>query len=173
MKFITLVFFLLTVCFSNSQNNPSTKKYSLGYTFEINRLDIFNGVNLTYQLDKNRYSVSSGFGIIKSVFQQRLFPKFGFQYTRIFSNENKTFQINPIFSFNFYQLKLTKSKSTLFIWNECLIGYNVSIGKKIKLLQQSQIGLLIENNFNSIISERTNYFTLAYHGTIGVVYEFP
>lgn len=173
MKFIVSAFLLFTFNFSLSQHNSKTRKYSLGFTFEINRLDIFNGVNLTYQRDKNKYSISSGYGIIKSVFQQRFFPKLGFQYTRMFSNENNTFQINPIFSSNFYQLKLTESKSTLLLWNESLLGYNISIGHKIKFLQQSQIGLLTENNFNSVTSKRTNYFTLAYLGTIGVVYEFP
>lgn len=138
---------------------------------ELNRLDYFHSFNYARRLDKFELGAGFAYGINRTIFQQRFFPRFQIQGAYTILQKNK-FQLQPTLSLGFSVLKINKQSDKFTNWTEALGGLSWFYGDKWAIGQTFQLGYLVENYYNSISQKRTFVCVWTYSVAVKVRYAF-
>lgn len=160
IRLALLCIFIQFVSYSQTQSIST----SVGFT----RFDIFHSIE--YSVDTNRcdFSTSFGYGMNRSLFQQKLFPRFsiGFRYSALQKNR---LELGPLISYSLSFIKFTPhSKAT--IWNELNTGFFWSYGNRWKIGQSIMVGYVSQSHFSTIQQKRTTGRTLGYYADLKLSY---
>lgn len=147
-----------------------SQTHSISTSVGITRFDIFHSVGYLYDTNRCSYSAGFAYGINRTVFQQKLFPRFtvGFHYSAL---KKSRFELGPVISYSFSFLKYTSSsKST--IWNELNTGFSWSFGKRWKVGQSFLVGYVGQSHYSTIQQKRTIGSTWGYYTDLKLSYAF-
>lgn len=152
---ISLVLFLILfrVFTSFSQVNPSAPRIST--IVGITRFDIFHSVGLSTTIHRFEPEISIGYGINRTVFQQRFFPKLGLSTCYNFIQKEK-FELGLMLQYALSGMKLNASSKHRNLWNEFNGGVEWEYGNKWKIGQQLLFGRYAENYYNTLYSKRVS-----------------
>jgi hypothetical protein len=156
-----MLFFFLTLFTVNSQS-----KRFISFQTCVNKMDVFSGLNYEVEVSKFNYFASIETGIIKSVFQNRIFPRstLGVNYFLI---KKEHFRLLPEISYSFSFLNIDVNH----YWNEYYFGYKVLFGNRIQLFQSTKIGLMNEIFQSELLDKRQSVNCFGYNIAIGLRYE--
>lgn len=161
MKFLFhfLVLFKLTCFFTQESKSVST-----GIRF--NRIDFFQENTFSIHQKNVKHNFGFGFGINKTIFQQRFSPAFFYCISSNFNQISKVeFQLLASYHLNFFNVN--KKNSEIHFFNELLSGFNVSYGKKNKLFLCPQLGLISENFKSEYFNNKQIHINYSYSLKIG------
>lgn len=160
MRFVLILLFFLTLFSVNSQS-----KSFISFQTGMNKMDVFSGFNYERKVSSIYCLATLELGLIKTVFQNRLFPRmtFGINYNLFTRNK---ISLLPEISYSFSILKIDVSHC----WNEYYLGYKVLFGDRTQFYQSSKIGLMDEVFYSDLIGKRISSYCLGYNITVGVRY---
>lgn len=110
----------------------------------MNKLDFYLETGVGFQGEKTRQYTGLGFGINKSIFQQRLNPLFFYELTSNF-NQFKILDYQGVVSFHSSFFNSNRQQREFHFFHELLIGFQLGLGKKNKLYFQPELGFLSES----------------------------
>lgn len=151
-----------------SQEKESVPRIST--SFGVTRFDIFHSVGFSRNFKRFQPEIAFSYGINRTIFQQRLFPKMSISTTYNFVQKEKI-EVGPIVYYAFSVLKLNASSSKRNYWNEFYGGIEWNYGDKWKIGQQLTAGYFVENYFNTIHSKRLNVSNWGYYFNIKLTHE--
>lgn len=165
MHRVFLIFLVLIFTQSKSYSQSKTLSTSIAIT----RFDFFHSFEFEFQPSKFALNVGLGYGVNRSIFQQRFYPRINFGSTYYWLNREK-FRIGPslIYALSFIQLN---SSSKIIFWNEANAGLTWSYGNKWKVGQTILVGYVAESHYSTIEKKRTHAGTLSYLASIKLIYE--
>lgn len=140
---------------------------SVSYT----KIDFFHGVEYSRKLGAFETFAGFEYGIVRTVFQSRFFPKVKIG-TNYFPLNRERFQLGPILQYGFSYLQYSKSPKGVANYHELNTGLRWRYGKKWKIGQTLLIGGLWEREHNSIYQKNKTYGTLGYVLQIDFGYAF-
>lgn len=168
MRLILLLsfsFFFFTI---NAQENRTN---ALSVSIDARKVDFFFGMDFHFQVQKINLAVGIESGVVKTVFQQRLFPGIHGQITYpLLKTEN--FSLAPAFDLNYNILSIQKSAKHPNIFQEYRLGYDLKWGNKFKFIHSAGLGLITEHFYGAYSQKYTTAFALAYSVKMGCLYEF-
>lgn len=166
MRNLCLLFLIVS-----SFNIVLSQKNFITSRLTANRIDYFHEFGYTRSVNNWEVGGGIGYGINRTVFQQRFFPRFNIQGAYAVLKKNK-FQLQPTFALGFSVLKINKLSDKFTNWTETLGGFSWFYGDKWAIGQTLQLGYLFENYFNSIQGKREFVSVWSYYIAINVRYEF-
>ncbi|MES2589381.1 MAG: hypothetical protein V4622_10400 [Bacteroidota bacterium] len=177
MKLIFL-FFLALFSFCLSAQGNSTKKtqfldsnVSFSNSLRYNKLDFYFSHGIQIEKEKLKNEFGLGFGINKTIFQQRINPEFYYMLSSNFRNDNLIdFQLVASFHLNFYNTN--RNKREIHFFNELLTGFKLEMGKKLKFHFQAEIGLFSESFHSDFYSKNLFLLDFTYSAKMGISYAF-
>lgn len=122
-------------------------------SISFNRMDYFHSLNLSKKIQKWEIGAGAGYGINRTIFQQRFFPRLQIN-TGYCVLQKKKWSIEPTVSICFSWLKVNKSSKYFTNWTETLGGFTWFYGEKWAIGQTLQLGYQFENYHNSITNQR-------------------
>lgn len=163
MKKLLLIFLLCDLTVSG-QNTFAT---SLSYS----RTDFFHGVE--YGRGFNSWNVLAGFeyGIVRSVFQSRFFPKVkaGIFYSAL---QKEKFRLGPVVQYSYAYLRYSKVPEGETHYHELNAGLRWRYGKKWQIGQTLLVGGLWEQGMNHIYKKTMVSGTWGYVIQMECIYAF-
>jgi hypothetical protein len=166
MRFLLFIFFLSSLDISAQ---PEGKSF-IGATFQYNSLDFFLNVNYSRQIKKVEYSAGLGFGINRTIFQQRLFPHAAISGSYYFLDKEK-FQLGPTLLFQSCILKVNSQKAHYYYYNQFFAGYTVVFGKRLKVYQSTFYGVYLESYYSTFLNKFNTFSRMNFAAQIGLKYE--
>jgi len=133
------------------------------------RFDYFHSFDYSQYLNKCEVSMGIGYGINRSVFQQRLFPKVQLQATYNFIEQPK-FQLGPSVYGAFSWLKINKMSNYFTNWSEFYGGLSWTYGGQWKIGQTIVAGYVSERFFNTIAERKTSVGNWGFSVSLKLVY---
>lgn len=143
--------------------------YELGVTTGINRMDIFTGLQGTIWKQKWQYNAQLAFGVNRTFFQQRIFPRVGSGIGYAFVMKDwlqLAVQLNYAYSF----LKIYALSTHHNHWNELYLGLKCAVGKRVKFFTLVSAGWMNELYFNELRNRYNGLNVLGYYGHVGLSY---
>ncbi|MGV3630710.1 MAG: hypothetical protein ACO1O6_05875 [Bacteroidota bacterium] len=167
MKLRVLIFCLFVTGLFLGQD--SLLKGTIGIRF--NRLDLFEENSLILEKEKLAHEFGLGFGINRTIFQQRVFPEmfYGLQ-TRFQTFGALSCQGMANYYLSCFQAN--RDQSEIHFFNELLLGAHVRFGRKYAFFFQPQIGLQSESFHSDFFKRTENGFSFAYSAKIGFSHAF-
>jgi hypothetical protein len=162
MRFFLSLFFIFIFHSVNSQ----TKNY-FSIQSSLTKMDVFTGLNYEREGLKKLNAFSSlELGLIKTVFQKRIFPRatLGISYSLFKKGD---FCFSPEISYSLSGLKIDENH----YWNEYYIGYKAIFGNRIQFYQSTKIGLMNEVFQSELLNKRQSVNCFGYNIAIGLRYE--
>lgn len=165
MKSVTSIFIFFAFFASAQEVN----KYSVGISASVTRMDYF--LQFNYQLQRNHLELSAGAGIgtLRTISQGRFFPSVTLRGTYYFLDRPKI-QLGPTLSLNYSALKVNSQSKHSNFWQQYAIGYVFTAGKRLKFVQITEIGPLLETYYNDFDKRNKTVGTLGYSLQIGLRY---
>lgn len=117
--------------------------YNLKFTTSFTKMDFFTGCAIQKQFNRIQPYAQFQFGINRSIFQQRFYPRLTFGCESALSDFEK-FNFGPDVSVSFSLLQFNKQAHSYQKVLELYAGYSLNYGKKLKLGQSTKGGLLNE-----------------------------
>lgn len=145
----------------------NTVSMSVSFT----KIDFFHGMEYSRKL--NDFEISTGFeyGIIRTVFQSRFFPKVKAGATYYALNKEK-FRIGPIVQYGYSYLRYSKIPKGIINYHELNGGLRWKYGKKWQIGQTLLVGGLWERGYNTIYQQNKTSGTFGYVLQIDFGYVF-
>lgn len=167
---ILIVFFLLLFpgFTSFSQRNTSIPRIST--TVGVSRFDIFHSVGLSTTIQCFEPEISIGYGINRTVFQQRFFPKTSLSTSFNFIQKEK-FELGVMLQYALSGVKLNASSKYRNVWNEFNGGIEWEYGRKWRIGQQLLFGRYAENYYNTLYVKRVSVSGWGYFLSIKLSHE--
>jgi len=135
----------------------------------MNNLDFQAG--LGYARNWNRIQGFSliEFGINRSFFQNRLFPRvtFGSAYKLV---TKKNFYFGPMLSYSHSILKVNKQSNHLHSWNELYVGTRMEYGIRWRFVFAMAAGWQNERYFDTYLNRKTGANALGFNVNLGLAY---
>ncbi|MCE3297331.1 MAG: hypothetical protein K0R65_3045 [Crocinitomicaceae bacterium] len=164
-RFLICCFF--SVVFSYGQD--SLRQLNIGV--RMNRLDFFTEASVLFPGNTIRQELGLGFGINRTVFQQRAFPEVFYGLRSNFKSRGIFFcQGTANYQLSFFQVN--KQQSELHFFNEILLGTHMGIGRKYAFFFQPQIGFQAETFHSDFFKRVETGFSFAYSAKIGISHAF-
>ncbi len=165
--FVTLLFIFLL---SNSSLFGQEKSTSLGLVFSVNRLDFFNGLELRHTSNKAFISGSLEYGINRSLFQSRIFPKttLGFGWN-VLTTEKATLAPMAFYAFSFY--KVSPFEHPYHRYHELYSGIQFTYGKTWGVKSSVLGGSITERYYSKIENSQRGIGSIGYLLYLGVYHE--
>ncbi len=147
------------------------REHSLNYSLGITRFDFFTG--LEYQRKVGKFDPFCGFeaGINRTVFQQRLFPKFKLG-TNLFLIRKEKWMFGPSLTYGYSLLNVNKSSSSYHRWHELFVGMRFLYGSNLKIGFILNGGYTAERFPNQLTNKTDVHHMSGYHGAILLNYAF-
>lgn len=144
---------------------------TIATSFSYTKTDFFHGFE--YGRTIRSFDIFTGFeyGIVRSVFQSRLFPKVktGFSYTVI--NKEK-FKLSPVIQYGYSYLRYSKLPKGIANYHELSTGLRWRYGNKWQIGQTLLLGGLWERGINTIYQKSMTSETLGFVVQIDCIYAF-
>ena len=163
------LFFILFLSSLNSSAQTDSKSF-IGATFQYNSLDFFLNANYSRQIKKVEFGAGLGFGINRTIFQQRLFPHLAISGSYYFLKKEK-FQLGPTLLFQSCLLKVNSQKAHYYYYNQIFAGYTLAFGKRLKVYQSTFYGVYLETYYSTILKKYNTFNSLNIAAQIGLKYE--
>lgn len=144
---VTLFFVLFNYSVSLAQ------EYRISTSVGLTRFDYFHSVDASLQHKKWELSTGFAYGINRTYFQQRFFPKVQLQTGYDFIHKPK-FELGTCIYTSFSWLKVNKASKHFTNWSEFFGGLSWSYGGKWKVGQTITAGYFTESNFSTLIQKR-------------------
>ena len=162
---LVCLFFQLKSSSGLGQNNSSIQT-EIGFT----RFDFFHSFQYTKTEGNWNFSGGLGYGIIRSLFQQRFYPRttLSIGYNLL---QKERIQFEPIVNHSYSFLNYNKLSNEFHHWNEYLFGIRFAFGKKWKVGQTVLVGYYSENFKSASLNQRVKVGGLAYYGALFLKYE--
>ena len=164
-NFRILILFIFFYNTSISQNRIST---SISYS----KLDIFHGFEFEKSIN-DKFNLHAGFeyGIVKSLFQSRFYPKVkvGGSYYLI---DRKKIDLLAITQYSFSSFKFYRLTNDFVQYHEANLGVRWRYGNKWKIGQTVFIGGLWERSRNTLFNSKQSNIMLGYTFQIDCTYAF-
>lgn len=166
MKYLFVFFYLIL-----SQLHAQELEQEHHLAIRMNRLDLFIQYGKAYVHHKHTQEVGFGFGLNRTVFQQRMFPEIYYRYTfSVLKTEEWNLGLGAGFYASAYELnKKTHAWSS---YQELVLGLAVSYGRRFKVRVQLDWGLMLENQEHGPVSAKSHHLGRAYNRQIGFAYVF-
>ena len=163
--FICFSFFVLT---SNAQEKNTN---SVSVSVDARKMDYFFG--LSYHLKNQNFHISFGVetGIIKTAFQQRLFPGIHAQIAYPLVKRQR-FSFGPAFGVNYNLLQIEYASNQPNLFQEYRLGYDLKWGNKLKFVHSAGLGIISEHYYGAYSQKYLTALDLGYSVKIGCLYEF-
>lgn len=165
MRSIILVFLL----FSFSALAQQERNQSAGIGFSAMRMDFFFQGNYQRQFNKLELSAGAGIGVIRSIFQTRIFPQATLRSAYYFLNRPKI-QLGPTLSLNYSGIRLNNQHSKINFWQQYYLGYSFTVGNRLKFVQITEIGPQFETFYTDYDQKYKTAGTLGYSLHLGLRY---
>lgn len=159
--FVALVLLPLNPIYSQTQ--------TVSTSLSITRFDFFHAFEYEFQPSKFAFSAGLGYGINRTIFQKRFYPRMTLGSTYYWLNKER-FQIGPHINYAFSFIRLTPA-SKLNEWNELNAGLQWSYGNKWKIGQTIVLGYVSESHYSTIENKRVHARTLNYFISLALKYE--
>jgi len=166
MRLLLFILFLSTLNISAQTDSKSF----IGGSFQYNSLDFFLAANYSRQIKKAEFGTGLGFGINRTIFQQRLFPHVAISGSYYFLNREK-FQLGPTLLFQSCILKVNSQKSHYYYYNQFFLGYTLIFGKRLKVYQSTFYGDYLETYYSEILNKFNTFHRMNFAAQIGLKYE--
>lgn len=160
---VALVFVLFNYSVSLAQ------EYRVSSSVGVTRFDFFHSVDFTLQQQKWELSTGFAYGINRTYFQQRFFPKVQFQTEYNFIHRPK-FELGPCIYTSFSWLKVNKSSKHFTNWGEFFGGISWSYGGKWKVGQTITAGYFTESYFSTLIQKRDRVGSWGYFVNLQLIH---
>lgn len=142
---------------------------SVGMGLSATRIDFFLQGN--YQLQFNRLEVSAGagIGIVRSIFQGRIFPQATLRGSYLLLNKPQI-KLGPALSLNYSGIRLNNQDSKINFWQQYYLGYCFIAGKRLQFVQITEAGPQLETYFTTYGQRYKTVANLGYSLQIGLRY---
>lgn len=149
----------------------SQLQHQVSTAFSINRLDFWH--EFLYGIGKNKWQtqVGTGYGINRTWFQGRLFPKLSVGGTYFWLDREK-FELGPHVQYNFCHLKYSKSDRAAVNWHDGVVGVRWNYGQRWKIGQTIGIGYFVERYYSTIYDRKMSAGNWMYYANLSVSYAF-
>lgn len=135
------------------------------------KTDFYHGMEYGRKINAFEPYVGFEYGIIRTVFQSRFFPKIKVG-TTYFALDKEKFRIGPTVQYSFAYLRYSKHPKGVANYHELNAGLRWRYGKKWQIGQTLLIGGLWENSYNTIYQQNKMYGTFGYVLQIDCAYVF-
>lgn len=143
----------------------------IGFQFGMTKQDFFTGIIYSRNFSKIQPFTSLEFGVNRTFFQNRIFPRLGIGCT--YKALNKApFDLGPVISYSYSFLKVNKSTNHFHQWNEVYFGYKLTVGRKFLLTNSILCGLMNERYFNQLTQKNDGVIGFGFYVNLGVNYAF-
>ena len=170
-RIVLLVLLIFLVKFSSLAQNLATNdlKKQVGLVFGMSRLDFFSGLYYSKQLRHIQPFTSLEFGVNRSVFQKRIFPRIslGMNY---FLVSNKKLHFGPYLSHSYSLLKINSNSNHYHHWNELYFGTRTEVGDKWRFTNSIATGWMNERFYSQTTKIVTGVNSLGFYANIGLSY---
>ncbi len=124
-----------------------------------------------YQVKFNRLEVGAGLGIgiIRSIFQSRIFPQATLRSSYYLIDKPKV-QLGPTLSLNYSGVRLNDQNSKINFWQQYYLGYSFTVGNRLKFVQITEIGTQFETYYTEYDNRYKTAGTLGYSLQLGLRY---
>ncbi len=146
-----------------------TKSFSA--SLEARKMDYFLGIDFHLKFKRLNLAVGIETGMIKTAFQQRLFPGFHFQAAYPIIKKER-FTLAPAIDFNANMLQVQGSSRNPNLFNESRLGYELKWGNKFKFIHAAGLGIITEHFYGAYSQKYKSAFGMAYSIKMGCLYEF-
>lgn len=167
--FICCVKHLLSIwlLYCSASYAQNTVSMSAAYT----RTDFFHGVEYARTIHPVDVFAGIEYGIVRSVFQSRFFPKVkaGFFYAAL---DKEKFRLGPVVQYAYSYLRYSKVPHGAANYHEATIGLRWRYGKKWQIGQTFFAGGLWERGMNVVYQKPVTAGTWGYVIQIECVYAF-
>lgn len=145
------------------------RRQSVGIGFSAVRMDFFFQGNYQVQRNKWEFGAGAGIGIIRSIFQGRIFPQATLRSSYYWLNRPAV-QLGPTLSLNYAGTRLNNQYSKINFWQQYYLGYSFTAGKRLKFVQITEIGPQLETYYTSYDNRYKTAGTLGYSLQLGLRY---
>lgn len=158
--------------FGKSKTVYFSGKHRVGLVFGMSRMDFFTGLNYSQSslnLPGLEPFVSLEFGVNRTFFQSRLYPRLSIGIVYKALNRNK-FSVGPAISYSYSILKVNLQSAHFHQWNEVYAGYKLSYGQKFKVTNMAVVGLMNERYFNQLTERTDGVNSIGFYFNLGLTY---
>jgi hypothetical protein len=136
-RFFFILFLVVLPKLCSSQDD---KNSAVTLNFQYHPYDFFLGIGYQYAPQKWEHEARIGFGINRSIFQTRLYPKLTYQFGRRFIIY-RTFTCTPFIRLDGSLLDVSSDKNRMVLkWFDPSLGLKLSNGKQLKYGVSAGIG---------------------------------
>jgi hypothetical protein len=170
-RFLGLLLFIFLVKFSSLAQNLASNdlKKQVGFAFGMSRLDFFSGFYYSKELRYIQPFASAEFGVNRSVFQKRFFPRLSVG-ANCFVISTKKFHFGPYISHSYSFLKVNANSNHFHHWNELYIGTRTEVGNKLRFTNSIATGWMNERFYSQTTNRVTGVNSLGFFANIGLSY---
>lgn len=144
---------------------------SFSASIDARKMDYFFGVDYHIKFEKFYLALGVETGIIKTAFQQRLFPGIHLQATYpLIKKERFTFA--PAIDLNANALQIQRKSRHLNLFQEFRLGYDLRWGNKFKFIHSAGLGIIGEHFYGAYSQKYKTAFDIGYSIKLGCLYEF-
>lgn len=149
--------------------NYAQETSSIELTVGISKFDFFSTLNYTKPFGKLSPHASLGFGINRTFFQNRFYPRFTIGSTYKILQKNK-FSIGPRLDYSYSFLNVNRNANTWHRWHELNGGLDLKLGGKLFYCMTVQAGIGWERYPNQYTNGSDAVFFFGYYGSMGIGY---
>lgn len=153
-------------CFSTTDS--LVKRFGLQTSYHP--YDFFTGIHFSIQRKTISHKLALNTGVIRTVFQSRMYPQLSYQFGVVFVNKTNwdaSLLLQPTFSL----LNINKAaQHGHHYWEELFLGASIGVGKKIRTRLSVFIGPNWEQSWSVATTRFQTYFTWKYMGEISCSY---
>jgi len=136
----------------------------------ITRFDIFHSFEYSAKVNHFQASVGLGYGVTRTFFQQRFFPKINVLGVYNLIN-NPKFSFGPSVYYSFSWLKINQTSKHFNNWNELFGGLHWEYGNKWRIGQTISAGYFSESYFNQFLNKRAKASNWGYFVNFSLIHE--
>lgn len=162
---------VICLCITTTGWTQEKQHPDIGLGVRLNRMDYFLEADAAFTRRRLVYTAGVGIGIGRTIFQTRFYPEVRFtaNYQPI---QRKAFAFGPVLSLGISALRINSQSSRVNWWQEYTVGYGLTVGNRLKLVQRAEIGPMAETYHSAYLNRLRTAWTWTYSLQIGLRYAF-
>lgn len=171
LSLIVRFFILLLLVAPLTHYAQDSTLHRVGFQAGINRMDFQIGFNYKYDNTTVKPFASVEFGVNRTIFQHRFFPRFtlGIEYCLLKVGK---LQFGPQLCYSYSLLKVNQSSSHINQYNEVYGGLYLCLGGKVQFKTVLLTGWQNERYFSTYLEKMNGANTLGFTANLVVSYAF-
>lgn len=162
---------LLLILYLNSKScfAQDTLNSAIVVQIGMNNLDFQTGLAYVHNWDRIQGFSGLDFGINRTFFQSRAFPRLtvGGAYKLVIK---KKFFFGPMLSIGHSILKVNKDSKYLNVWNELYLGTKMEYGETWRFVFAMAAGWQNERYFNTYLNRKSGVNSVGFNVNMGIAY---